>query len=432
MKPSEWRQLTMSDLASGGGSGIAGGPFGSALGRKDYVPSGVPVIRGAQLSNGGRFSFRDVVFVNEAKADRHQRNLAFPGDVVVTQRGTLGQVGIVPQDVRFDRYLLSQSQMKITVDDRIADANFLYHLLSAPETVDRLRGHALVAGVPHINLSILRAFPVHIPPVSLQRRIARVLSAFDDLAANNERRIEILEALARSLYREWFVRFRYQSDSDSGFVGSDVGPIPSTWKRATLADVTSVLTRGIAPGYSEDGRWLVINQKCIRDQRLSLRTARRHEGNVPKAKRLEFGDVIVNSTGVGTLGRVAAFLSGEGHATVDSHVTIARAKSAAMQPWFILHMFGRQAEFEAMGAGSTGQTELSRQAVGELKLAVPDVATMTAFGAIVGPLLASVPQLMRRNAVLAATRDLLLPRLVTGRLDISEIDLGDLLPGEAA
>jgi len=99
----------MGHLAEGGHRGVAGGPFGSSLGRKDYVDEGVPVIRGAQLSSGRRFSMDNLVFVGPEKADRHANNLALAGDVIVTQRGTLGQVGLVPEASGHERFLLSQS-----------------------------------------------------------------------------------------------------------------------------------------------------------------------------------------------------------------------------------------------------------------------------------------------------------------------------------
>jgi len=90
------------------------------------VADGVPVVRGAQLSDRRRFSLSNLVFVSEEKAIRHTGNLAYPGDVIVTQRGTIGQVGLVPDAPPYDRYLLSQSQMKISPDPAKADAEFLY------------------------------------------------------------------------------------------------------------------------------------------------------------------------------------------------------------------------------------------------------------------------------------------------------------------
>jgi type I restriction enzyme, S subunit len=238
--------LTIADLAEGGKAGVAGGPFGSSLGRKHYRPDGVPVIRGAQLSNG-RFSLDDLVYVSEEKADKHLRNLAAAGDVVVTQRGTLGQVGLIPEDTPFDRFLLSQSQMKISPNRSIVDAEFLYLLMSSPATKRQLIDRAITAGVPHINLGMLREFKLAIPPLPTQRRIAAVLSAFDELIEINERRIELLEGLARSLYREWFVRFRFPGHEAVGMVNSELGSIPEGWVIVTVGEVAKRTKESISP-----------------------------------------------------------------------------------------------------------------------------------------------------------------------------------------
>ena len=107
----KWPVVRLSTLAVGTKGAIAGGPFGSDLVSRDYVASGVPVIRGGNLSNHAKFSFDDLVFVTENKADAHHLNCAHPGDLVFTQRGTLGQVGLLPKNSPYSRFLISQSQM---------------------------------------------------------------------------------------------------------------------------------------------------------------------------------------------------------------------------------------------------------------------------------------------------------------------------------
>ena len=123
------------------------------------MPS-VPVIRGANLGAGERrFYTDDLVFVSAAKADLLARHIARPGDVIVTQRGTLEQVGLVPADTPWSRFILSQSQMKITVDPARADPEYIYYWLLTPEIRDYVARHTISAGVPHTNLAILRADP---------------------------------------------------------------------------------------------------------------------------------------------------------------------------------------------------------------------------------------------------------------------------------
>ncbi|WP_393916396.1 restriction endonuclease subunit S [Halostreptopolyspora alba] len=197
---SGWRRVTVGDLAVE--KGITGGPFGSSLGGKDYENSGVPVIRGNNLDPDRRFNTDEFVFVSPEKADtRFAGNLAEPGDVIVTQRGTLGQVGIVPP-TPFDRYVISQSQMRLRVDRDLAHPEFVYYCLRSPGVVREIRGQAISAGVPHINLGILRSLEVDLPPLAEQRAIAAVLGALDDKIAVNERVTRASNELCHALYRE--------------------------------------------------------------------------------------------------------------------------------------------------------------------------------------------------------------------------------------
>ena len=127
MSAAEWADVSIAELQAARKWALNGGPFGSKLVSRDYVEAGVPVIRGANLPNDKRFSFEDFVFVSEEKADELLANNAHPGDVVFTQRGTLGQVGIIPEDAPFTRFVISQSQMKLTVDKARVDAMWLFH-----------------------------------------------------------------------------------------------------------------------------------------------------------------------------------------------------------------------------------------------------------------------------------------------------------------
>lgn len=166
--------------------GLVGGPFGSSLGRKDYRPSGVPVIRGTNLAGTGSFSPEEFVYVSETKADELGRNLAIPDDLVFTQRGTLGQVGIVPERP-FARYVISQSQMRLRCDTSKVDSRFLYFVFRSSLMVEQILSRAITTGVPHINLGILGDLELLLPPLAEQRGIAATLGVLDDKIESNQR-----------------------------------------------------------------------------------------------------------------------------------------------------------------------------------------------------------------------------------------------------
>ncbi|MFN0241567.1 MAG: restriction endonuclease subunit S [Planctomycetota bacterium] len=176
--PVEWGCTTVRDVASRARNAIVGGPFGSNLVSRDYVEVGVPVIRGQNMS--GKWVSGNFAFVSIAKARSLEANLARPGDIVFTQRGTLGQVTIVPE-APFQSYLVSQSQMKLSVNRAIADPLFLFYVFTSEEQQEVIRGGTIQTGVPHINLGILRDIQVQLPPLPEQHAIAKALSDVDAL-----------------------------------------------------------------------------------------------------------------------------------------------------------------------------------------------------------------------------------------------------------
>ena len=197
--PQDWKSSSVRAIASSTPNAIVGGPFGSDLVSKDYVPQGVPVIRGQNM--GGRWVSGDFVFVTPMKARALEANLAYPGDIVFTQRGTLGQVCLVP-DNPFSAYVVSQSQMKLSVNQRIADSLYVFYFFTSYEQKKSIQERAIQTGVPHINLRILRAIPVRLPPPSEQRNIARSLSEVDGMIGSLEALIVKKRAITQATMQQ--------------------------------------------------------------------------------------------------------------------------------------------------------------------------------------------------------------------------------------
>jgi type I restriction enzyme S subunit len=204
--PRGWSIVPLSELRATGDYTFVGGPFGSDLTSADYIAEpGVPVIRGTNLGGKeSRFVDEGFVYVSDKKANLLLRNCAYPGDVVFTQRGTLGQVAVIPSSARFERYVISQSQMKLTPDSSKVDSRFLYYYFRSPKTLDRLLSETQATGVPHINLGILKRFPVTVPPLAQQRRIAAVLDRAEALRAKRRAALAELDSLTQSLFLDLF------------------------------------------------------------------------------------------------------------------------------------------------------------------------------------------------------------------------------------
>lgn len=286
-----------------------------------------------------------------------------------------------------------------------------------------LNGAITGAAQPKLTQANLRRLRVRIPAYGVQVMTGHLARMFDDLIENNWRRIELLEEAVWLLYQEWFVHFLYPGHEDVPLVDSELGPIPQGWEVKLLRELADYINRGITPQYDDTSPARVLNQRCIRDQRISLDKVRYQSKTVVEDKLVRVGDVLVNSTGVGTLGRVAQVVAPLDDTTVDSHVTIVRPGVALEHGFFGQAMKESQARLESMGVGSTGQTELSRSSIGEIQLVLPPPQLQKDFQLVAGQLI-QLSQVLHQSAeVLIQTRDLLLPRLVSGDLDISDLDL---------
>ena len=184
--PEDWECERISDAAANSANAIVGGPFGSDLVSADYAAMGVPVIRGQNMAAG--VVSGDFVFVSPQKAKLLSANLAHPGDLVFTQRGTLGQVAIVPDD-RHECYLVSQSQMKVSLNRTRHDPCFVHQYFASRAGQKQIALSAIQTGVPHTNLGILRAYRFPAPPLPEQRAIASALSDVDALLGGLDRLI---------------------------------------------------------------------------------------------------------------------------------------------------------------------------------------------------------------------------------------------------
>ena len=247
---------------------------------------------------------------------------------------------------------------------------------------------------------------------ALQEMIVKTLEGIDRKLLINEKVNDNLQQQAAAIFRSWFVDYVPFG-----------GTVPDEWKNVTLEDITTLVSRGITPKYADDTGQIVINQKCIRNHMIELSFARSHRPKVINNKWLQFGDLLINSTGDGTLGRAAQVWFQPHNLTVDSHVTIVRP--AAENMIFYIGLWGTQheKEIESLHTGSTGQTELPRDRVKAIELLLPDKETLERFNALIAPMAAAIVSNQEENNRLASIRDALLPKLMSGKIDVSAIQL---------
>jgi type I restriction enzyme S subunit len=257
----EWPLRTIADCASAGPYSTQIGPFGKALMANEYVDSGVPVLRGVNV-NKGRFNDCDFVFINEHTADRLRKFESFPGDVLLVHKGTLGQIGIMPNRRKYARYIMGNSMLRVKCDLSQLLPEYLYYWLKSAAGQHYIFSRVSQVGVPQIQtpLSTLRRATLPVPPLSGQRAIAHILGTLDDKIDLNRRMNETLEAMARALFKSWFVDFdpvRAKVEGrDPGlpmplanlfpdsFEDSELGEIPTGWEVQSFADTVQIIGGG--------------------------------------------------------------------------------------------------------------------------------------------------------------------------------------------
>jgi type I restriction enzyme S subunit len=439
----EWKEVFLEDLAEPTRNAIVGGPFGSDLVSSDYWLSGVPVIRGENLSEGRWVSGR-FVFVSPEKAEQLSANTAGPLDLVFTQRGAnhYRQVAVVPKDA-VQRFVISQSQMKITIDKNKADPIFVYYLFRAPAQQEYLLRNAIQTGVPHTNLSILRKVPLTIPPMVTQRRIAHILGTLDDKIELNRRMNETLEAIARALFKSWFVDFdpvRAKAecrDTDlpahiadlfpNSFEDSELGEIPDGWGTLRLHDLLT-LDKGVSykGQYLTDSGIPMVNLGCFLGRgRFDNEALKNYSGEYRPRHIVRPGDLVIANTDITQKREVIGSPAlvpqhfGSDELLFTHHVFCARFRTGCEHWKFFVLFLLLQESFRERAAGfATGTTVLALPRDAVLELACPAVPRelIKAFERMATPLLERQSKSVSESLSLAALRDTLLPKLMSGEL----------------
>ena len=385
----KWRTMPLDTVKASVPYAFVGGPFGSNLTTRDYCEEGVPVIRGNNLPFESSFRDDNFVFVSEKKADDLRSNTAHPGDLVFTQRGTLGQVGLIPREARFQRYIISQSQMKLTVDPEVADPRFVYYFFRQLATVQKVINHALTSGVPHINLGILKEFKIMLPEIDYQQRIVDILSNYDDLIENNRRRMTLLEEAARQIYREWFVRLRFPGHEHTRITNG----VPQGWKRAPLGDhVTLNYGKALKAEDRSDGPYPVYGSSGI-------------VGIHEKALAAAPGIVVGRKGNVGSV-----FWCPKDYWPIDTAYFIDAETSNLWLFYALRHMHFISTDVAVPG--------LNRDFAYSRRLLVPEPRIVRDFLETAVPLHEQIAKLDEMNEKLRAARDLLLPRMMSGDIAV--------------
>jgi type I restriction enzyme S subunit len=242
MSNSEWKEYEMSELIEE----ISMGPFGSNIKVECFTDSGVPVLNGSNLV-GFRLNEDSFNYVTEEKATSLGKANAYRGDIVITHRGTLGQIVYIPQNSKYSRYVISQSQFRVRCNEKVIPEYLVYYFHS------RLGQHKLLSnasqvGVPSLArpTSTFQKLTISIPPVAKQKEIVKILSSLDDKIELNNAINRNLEEQAQAIFKNWFVDFEPFGENE--FVDSPVElKIPKSLKMVQIDGIPHSLETGRRP-----------------------------------------------------------------------------------------------------------------------------------------------------------------------------------------
>jgi len=422
---------------------------GGAWDQSEYTDEGIRVARVTNFINES-IDLSDCKYLSHDSYSRYRKHELHEGDLVVATVGSHPSqpASAVGRPVRVPRSasgcLLNQNAVCIRPK---RDNQLLKRYLFFFAKTDTFKHYILAnargaASQARMSIERMRQMPVMLPPIEMQRKIAGVLSAYDDLIENNTRRIAILEEMAQAIYREWFVNFRFPGHDKVKLINSPLGKIPEGWKPQTIG---STLDFHIGGGWGQDAAddeftnpAFVIRGTDIPDAR-SLRVVecplRLDTNSNIRTRKLRPNDLVFEVSG-GSKGQPVGrclFVSErllkrfDGDVICASFCKVIRANSAILAPEILYHFL-----LESYTDGTIEQYEVQSTGIKNFKftvflesesLAVPPAQVQANFVGHVRPILDAVHALGKKNEILRNTRDLMLPKLISGQLDVEELDI---------
>lgn len=401
--------------------------------KKEFHGRGVKIINMGELF---AYDFISDQTMNLVELNRRElrKYLVEDGDLLFARRSYVlegsGKCSIIvlPQE----QTTFESSIIRARLNKRKSSPYFYYYMFRSPLGRALISSIATRTAVSGIRGSDLVELKVPHPPFPVQHKIAGVLSVYDDLIENNQRRIKILEEMAQALYREWFVNFRFPGHENVQMVDSPLGKIPEGWELTRLESVLSTLESGCRPKGGIDptvddvpsigaenilglGKYDYSKDKYVSQ----------HFFSEMKRGRIKSGDVLLYKDGA-QIGRKSMFRDGFPYTEccINEHVFILRTNEQCTQAYLYFWLALPQMTDRIKSLNSNAaQPGINQTGVKGLPIILPPDEILEEFESFVEPLLADLFNLAKQNNVVRLTRDLLLPRLISGELDVSDLDI---------
>ena len=355
------------------------------------------------------------IYPNVEKWCTKPLKVAKKNDVLMTVRAPVGDLNIAKEECIIGRGLCG-------LRSKLNNGRFLYYLLKGNNNYITSFGSGAVYEA--INKDSVENLVFNIPDELTQQKISSILSAYDDLIENNTRRIQILEEMAQRIYKEWFVDFRFPGHEEIKFIDSELGKIPEGWEVIEVGKKFSTVLGGtparVKDEYWKGGKIPWINSSKVNELRIIDESEFITELGLQKSstKMMPKRTTVVAITGA-TLGQIS-MLEIEACAN-QSVIGIYDTKHLFNE--YIYFKFCEIIDNVISKAGGGAQQHINKEIINTEKIVIPSRDIILKFNQIILPICELIKNLLLKNKNLHQTRDLLLPKLISGELDVSDLDI---------
>lgn len=418
MNSRSWDKVFLSDIMDI----IGGGTPKTTI--KEYWNGDINWISVKDFNGDSKYITDTEKTITELGLNKSSTKLLQKNDIIISARGTVGALGMISKPMAFN-----QSCYGLRAKSHI-NSDFLFYLLKNSIRILQNNTHGSVFNT--ITRNTFDTIEVKVPDINEQKAIADILSSLDDKIELNNQMNETLEELAQALFKRWFVDFEFPNEegqpyksSGGEMIESELGLIPKDWKVASLKDYCTEITRGQTPKYVESSELLVLNQKVNKGRTLEKQYFKflNPDLKVPQNKYCRQWDVLLNSLGQGTLGRVHLYKEKTENVVVDQHITIIRNdKFASIYLYNLLSTSQYQGRLDSLVSGSTGMLMLNISKIREMCILSPSYELVVKFGQILESAYENIATNEYINEKLVHIRDSLLPKLMSGEIRVSDVE----------
>jgi type I restriction enzyme S subunit len=415
MMVAEYSRIPVGELVASGEAELKTGPFGTQLKASDYTDNGTPVINVRNIGFGS-IEADKLEFISPSTRDRLSSHVLKNGDIVFGRKGAVERHVFIRQEQ--NGWFQGSDCLRLRFASQRVEPLFAsYFFLTEEHQRWMMNQCSHGATMASLNQGILERIELPLPPLRTQQRIAGILSAYDELIENSQRRIKILEAMARVLYREWFVHFRFPGHENHRRVASLLGEIPQGWDVKKLGEIAEEMRRNVPKGQLEEPRPFVGLEHI---PRRSLALDAWEITTELGSNKLEFkkGEVL--------FGKIRPYFHKVSVAPFDGLCSADTIVIRARRPEYYACVVACASSdaFVAEASATANGAKMPRANWDVLKqypVVVPKGEVADRFSALIADGIKQQQTLVFQAQNLRRTRDLLLPRLLSGQIDVSNL-----------